>query len=528
LGYSVNMWLNKTVVILVVFTLLACDDDSSKNLCDDVICGDLQRCAADSGICVSLCHEVVCEGDESCDLLTGECRLLIDDEQGEEYCSDNIDNDGDGAVDCDDSGCFGQPHCMAETGQFKCSDNIDNDSDQLIDCDDPDCSGEVICNQESDNITCSDNIDNDSDGAVDCDDEDCQVSSVTVCSEPLPNEGWIGGNCDSLTDCDYDDAICLDGIFSGMCSLPCDLYCPDSTEENHSITFCTDNPQESGSGICVSRCDYLIYPQSGCEDGLECVMTQRFNEPTTTQSVCLPPGENPAVCSENDVPQPNVGIISPQGIDGCPGGMKPISGGTVCMDIWEAHIVEVLAPGSYLPHSPFFNPGTKTIMAISAPGAVPQGYITQIQAQAACTEAGKRLCSNDEWELACRTTLLNTYPYGNTRQPGWCNDARTPHPVVEYFGTSDSWIWSELGHPCINQLDNSLDLTGSNTQCVTSEGFFDLMGNLHEWTSDPAGTFKGGYYVDTVINGNGCLYQTTAHNTQHWDYSTGFRCCADK
>ena len=23
------------------------------------------------------------------------------------------------------------------------------------------------------------------------------------------------------------------------------------------------------------------------------------------------------------------------------------------------------------------------------------------------------------------------------------------------------------------------------------------------------------------------LYATTAHNTQHWDYSTGFRCCAD-
>jgi len=33
------------------------------------------------------------------------------------------------------------------------------------------------------------------------------------------------------------------------------------------------------------------------------------------------------------------------------------------------------------------------------------------------------------------------------------------------------------------------------------------MGNLEEWTSDTAGTFRGGYYVDTT--------------------STGFRCCAD-
>ena len=53
------------------------------------------------------------------------------------------------------------------------------------------------------------------------------------------------------------------------------------------------------------------------------------------------------------------------------------------------------------------------------------------------------------------------------------------------------------------------------------------MGNLHEWTADPSGTFRGGFYVDTTINGPGCLYATTAHDTGHWDYSTGFRCCAD-
>ena len=43
----------------------------------------------------------------------------------------------------------------------------------------------------------------------------------------------------------------------------------------------------------------------------------------------------------------------------------------------------------------------------------------------------------------------------------------------------------------------------------------------------PEGTFRGGFYVDTMINGPGCLYATTAHNVYHWDYSTGFRCCAD-
>ena len=61
----------------------------------------------------------------------------------------------------------------------------------------------------------------------------------------------------------------------------------------------------------------------------------------------------------------------------------------------------------------------------------------------------------------------------------------------------------------------------------TAEGAFDMMGNLHEWTSAPEGTFRGGFFVDTELNGEGCLYATTAHDVTHWDYSTGFRCCAD-
>ena len=156
-----------------------------------------------------------------------------------------------------------------------------------------------------------------------------------------------------------------------------------------------------------------------------------------------------------------------------------------------------------------------------------QGYVTGEQAAAACVEAAKRLCTDTEWLRACQGPSAWTYPYGNARMPGVCNDARAAHPAVERFGTSDAWIWSRLGDACINQLPASLARAGDHASCVTSEGALDMMGNLHEWTSDPAGTFRGGYYVDTVLNGPGCLYRTTAHDVSHWDYSTGFRCCAD-
>jgi hypothetical protein len=101
------------------------------------------------------------------------------------------------------------------------------------------------------------------------------------------------------------------------------------------------------------------------------------------------------------------------------------------------------------------------------------------------------------------------------------------HPAVELYGTSASWIYSKLDNACLNQLPNSLAVTGSYPGCVSAEGVWDLVGNLHEWTADPAGTFRGGFYVDTKLNGPGCLYATTAHDSSHWDYSTGFRCCAD-
>ena len=233
-------------------------------------------------------------------------------------------------------------------------------------------------------------------------------------------------------------------------------------------------------------------------------------------------------CDPNADVQPNTQVMLQPGTGGCllPG-MVRVS--TFCIDQYEASLLEVLDGGTATrPWSPYVNPGTRVIAAISAPNAVPQGYITQLQAAAACAGAGKRLCTDTEWQRACRGPSNLQYPYGNTRMSGVCNDARSVHPAIELYGTSASWIYSHIDSPCLNQLQPGLDRSGANSGCVSAEGVYDLMGNLHEWTADPAGTFRGGFYVDTVINGNGCSYVTTAHAVTHWDYSTGFRCCADQ
>jgi len=108
---------------------------------------------------------------------------------------------------------------------------------------------------------------------------------------PSFNEGWIGGPCDSDADCDYDGGYCLteaEGFPDGLCSLDCDLYCPD--EDGMVVTFCI-GPAEvdlfGDMGLCTSRCDFSK-SNTGCRPGYNCELTERHNDPGTQHFACLP------------------------------------------------------------------------------------------------------------------------------------------------------------------------------------------------------------------------------------------------
>jgi len=95
----------------------------------------------------------------------------------------------------------------------------------------------------------------------------------------------------------------------------------------------------------------------------------------------------------------------------------------------------------------------------------------------------------------------------------------------------DPSVWTRLNDPALGQVEGALAKTGDHGDCVNDYGVFDMVGNLHEWVATdaalPHGTFAGGYYLDTSINGAGCNYRTVAHAHDYHDYSTGFRCCAE-
>ena len=198
-----------------------------------------------------------------------------------------------------------------------------------------------------------------------------------------------------------------------------------------------------------------------------------------------------------------------------------------CVDRYEGSLVEV-TPDGEKPFSPFETVKGRKVKAVSRSGVVPQAYISRNEADLACKAAHKRLCSEPEWTTACKGKRPTTFPYGDDRKAGYCNDSGVP-PLATFYpgGGPEAFQHDAMNDPRLNALAGTVSHTGHHQHCHSSWGTYDMVGNVHEWIEDPAGTFLGGYYLDTHINGDGCGYKTVAHDASYHDYSTGFRCCAD-
>jgi formylglycine-generating enzyme required for sulfatase activity len=142
-------------------------------------------------------------------------------------------------------------------------------------------------------------------------------------------------------------------------------------------------------------------------------------------------------------------VLDPNAKDGA--GVKP-SSAAYCMDAYEF-------PGK---------------------GQPPKTGVSQGAAAKACKDAGKRLCSGDEWTKACDAEY----------EASQCN------------------VGGKLAQP------------GSFPACKTAAGVFDLVGNAGEWTSD--GRLHGG--DASTGKSAGCKYATKHFAPKASD---GFRCCAD-
>lgn len=184
--------------------------------------------------------------------------------------------------------------------------------------------------------------------------------------------------------------------------------------------------------------------------------------------------------------------------------------------------LEVPTPPSYQLEGSF------DVRATSERGVTPNGYLNLERATRACKNAGKRLCTRDEWVLACRGEQGRKFPYGDSYVPGRCNVFREAHPAALLHGNAS-----------INHLDPRLNLTqeqgrpllrrtGETATCRSEWGndaVYDMVGNLDEWIDDPEGTFVGGFFSRATKEG--CDAAIQSHPADYYDYSLGTRCCAN-
>ena len=166
--------------------------------------------------------------------------------------------------------------------------------------------------------------------------------------------------------------------------------------------------------------------------------------------------------------------------------------------------------------------------AVSKKGALPNGYTSGKLAALACKNAGKRLCTLEEWRTACRGERDLPFPYGDKYVQGKCNVFREGHPAMTLHNDAS------IGHadPRLNQVTVNgkplLRKTGETPACASvweDDAIHDMVGNLDEWIDDPEGTFVGGFFSRSTKNG--CEATITGHPFHYFDYSTGTRCCAD-
>lgn len=139
-------------------------------------------------------------------------------------------------------------------------------------------------------------------------------------------------------------------------------------------------------------------------------------------------------------------------------------------------------------------------------GAIPITNVSHEEAAALCAEKGKRLCTELEWERACKGPDNRMYEYGESYQPDLCRTGRK----------------------------TALIPSGYNVACQSDFGVHDLHGGPFEWTASDYGrgqeegrvALKGGNHQRGEVVGR-CANTEAEHPTAR-SGTIGFRCCSGR
>lgn len=141
--------------------------------------------------------------------------------------------------------------------------------------------------------------------------------------------------------------------------------------------------------------------------------------------------------------------------------------------------------------------------------AVEEGYLHLGQmtwdAETLCAEAGKRVCTSEEWSRACRGTPRRECP-----------------PVVLHIDPDWRKVMERDGDELL-RLDQHSDWL-EYPDCVSTVGARMMLGNGEEWVRVGDGyAFSRGFWSRE----GSCSSFVTSHAANWHDYATTTRCCLD-
>ena len=197
------------------------------------------------------------DADGRIDCADTDCASAANCQSVSENCTNNIDDDADGLVDCDDADCRFVTACAA--AEEICGNGLDDDSDSFVDCDDADCNGHEYCSGSSLEL-CANGLDDDSDGFVDCDDADCATASAC----PIPVEQCTNGSDDDgdgFVDCE--DADCRT---HSACDTEGFEVCNNGIDDNG------DGRVDCADSSCVSFYLCSLINSQPADDGCSCTV----------------------------------------------------------------------------------------------------------------------------------------------------------------------------------------------------------------------------------------------------------------
>ena len=135
-------------------------------------------------------------------------------------------------------------------------------------------------------------------------------------------------------------------------------------------------------------------------------------------------------------------------------------------------------------------------------GKRPLSYISIYHAMDSCFTIGKRLCTTEEWSLACGGAYSWKYPYGDDYEPKACVTG-----------------------------DTAANPSGKYSECRGYFGVFDMSGNLAEWTSTRSAKNRDFYNVMGGFWESGpqsrCFSPRYSYFPQNRHNPVGFRCCKE-